>query len=175
MFYSIMQILDPVVGLMVNVLVQILGSRFVVKLGMLRSVILGFVSGGLCVILIEWYLSVSCGVPISKDITNGVTNLIIYAFMGYGYFHFINLGETARRVRILRELYDSKDGLPMNEILERYNAKEIVEKRIARLVNNKQILFKNGRYYINSPIMLLITKALVTMKLILLGKESEFD
>ena len=29
--------------------------------------------------------------------------------LGYCYFHFVNLGETARRVRIVRELWQSED------------------------------------------------------------------
>ena len=93
----------------------------------------------------------------------------------YCYFNFINLGETARRIRILRELYDSKKGLSMAEILERYNAKNIVEKRLSRLINHGQIIDKNDKYYIGNPIMLLIARIIVTMKLILLGKKSEFE
>lgn len=95
--------------------------------------------------------------------------------MGYCYFHFINLGETARRIRILRELYDRKEGLSMEEIFKRYNAKEIFERRIARLINNGQIIYKDGKYYIGKPIMLLMAKMIVTMKLILLREKSEFD
>ena len=102
-------------------------------------------------------------------------NFIIYASLGYCYFHFINLGETARRIRILREIYDSKDGLTMEEILQKYNSKEIVDKRIGRLINNGQVLYKNGRYYIGNPTMLIITKIIVAMKLLLLGRRSEFD
>ncbi|MEK6683024.1 MAG: hypothetical protein AABY79_13800, partial [Nitrospirota bacterium] len=78
-------------------------------------------------------------------------------------------------IRILRELYDSKEGLSLEEILQRYNAKEIVEKRISRLINNGQVLYKDGRYFIGSPVMLMISRIIVTMKLLLLGKASEFD
>lgn len=175
MSYHAMQVLDPVIGLMVNVLIQILGSRFLPGLGMLKSVILGFITGGLSVILTELYLLVGSGMPIGDALGNIVTNLIIYACLGYCYFHFINLGETARRIRILRELYDSKEGLSMEEILKRYNARDIVKIRINRLVNNGQIIFKNNRYYIGKPIMLLMAKIIIRMKLMVLGKESEFD
>jgi hypothetical protein len=44
-----------------------------------------------------------------------------------------------------------------------------------RLVNNRQILLAGGRYYVGSPVMLLIAKAIVLMKLVVLGKKSEFD
>ncbi|MDD5505564.1 MAG: hypothetical protein PHR73_02265, partial [Candidatus Omnitrophica bacterium] len=93
----------------------------------------------------------------------------------YCYFNFINLGETGRRIRLLRELYDSGSGLNKEEILSRYNAEEVVVLRMKRLVNNHQIILRAGRYYVGSPVMLLIAKAIVLMKLVVLGKKSEFD
>ena len=98
-------------------------------------------------------------------------NFFTYLSLGYCYFHFINLGETARRIRILRELYDSKQGLSEKEILEKYNAEEIVVRRINRLMSNGQILYRDDRYYINSPIMLLISKIIIVLKLLFLGKK----
>jgi len=63
----------------------------------------------------------------------------------------------------------------MKEILSRYNAKSVVEMRIRRLINSGQITYNNGRYYIGSPVLLLMAKIIITMKLIILGKKSEFD
>jgi hypothetical protein len=139
------------------------------------SVFLGFFAGFVSVFIIESYILFARNISFIDFFMFLIVNSIIYASLGYCYFHFINLGETARRIRILREIYDSKDGLSMEETLQRYNAKEIVEKRISRLVNNGQILYKNGRYHIGSPLMLLITRIIVAMKLLLLGRRSEFD
>jgi hypothetical protein len=110
-----------------------------------------------------------------ENIFSAFANAFTYSALGYCYFHFINLGETARRIRILRELYDSKNGLSKDEILSKYNAHQIISKRIERLVNNGQIIFKDGRYYIGHPMMLLIAKIIVMMKCMVLGKKSEFD
>jgi len=105
-----------------------------------------------------------------------ITNFLIYFSLSYCYFHFVNLGETGRRIRILIELYNSKDGLSMEEILKIYNAKIILKKRFTRLVNHGQIKIKNNKYYIvNNSFMLIISKLMVGMKLLLLGKKSEFD
>jgi hypothetical protein len=98
-----------------------------------------------------------------------------YIALGYCYFHFINLGETARRIRIVRELWESEDGLSMDELLKRYNASEIINVRLQRMMSKKQIVFRDGRYYIGKPIMLYISKAIVMMKLILLGRRGEFE
>ena len=175
MFYSYLQVINPVFGLAVNVLVQLISFRFILKSGLLKTVFLGFFAGFLYLLLIESYIFFVMPVSFMDFLMILLANAITYASLGYCYFHFINLGETARRIRILRELHDSEDGLSLEEILQRYNAKEIVEKRISRLVNNGQVLYKNGRYYIDSPIMLMITRIIVAMKMLLLGRRSEFD
>ncbi len=91
--------------------------------------------------------------------------------MGYCYFHFINIGETGRRIRILSELYHSEKGLTYNEIVQRYNSKEIIEKRMNRLINNSQVINRDGIYYIGKPIMLLMTNVMNVAKLIVLSKK----
>jgi hypothetical protein len=98
-----------------------------------------------------------------------------YSALGYCYFHFVNLGETARRIRLLRELSESKNGLSVNEILERYNAKEIIENRLNRLLKSGQVVYKNNRYYIGKPVMLFMSKMILFAKRFILGKSSEFD
>ena len=175
MFYSYLQVLIPVLGLMINVIVQVICSRFIQRLGLLKTVFLGFFVGMLSVLIIEFCIFFATSVHFTDFFMMFAANFITYASLGYCYFHFINLGETARRIRILREIYDSKDGLSMEEILQRYNSKEIVDKRLSRLINNGQVLYKNERYYISSPIMLMITTVIVAMKLLLLGRRSEFD
>ncbi len=175
MFYSYLQVLIPVLGLMINVIVQVICSRFIQRLGLLKTVFLGFFVGMLSVLIIEFCIFFATSAHFTDFFMMFAANFITYASLGYCYFHFINLGETARRIRILREIYDSKDGLSMEEILQRYNSKEIVDKRLSRLINNGQVLYKNERYYISSPIMLMITTVIVAMKLLLLGRRSEFD
>ncbi|WP_333655746.1 hypothetical protein [Dissulfurispira sp.] len=162
-------VLAPVIGLAINVASQIISFRFFQHIGLLKSIFAAFIVGFFATAFLTLYNSLS-------DLTAIlIVNLIIYSALGYCYFHFINLGETARRIRILREIYDSGSGLSMNEILERYNAKEITEKRLNRLINNKQITYKNGKYFIASPVMLAMARIMVFMKLVLLGKRSEFE
>ena len=175
MFYSYLQVINPVLGLMINILVQVLCLRFIQRLGLLKSVFLGFFAGFLSVFIIESYILFTRNISFIDFFMYLIVNSVAYASFGYCYFHFINLGETARRIRILREIYDSKDGLSMEDILQRYNAKEIVEKRIGRLLNNGQVLFKNGKYYIGNPTLLMMSRIIVAMKLMLIGKRSEFE
>lgn len=170
-----LNVLIPIIGLMINVSVQVLSFRYTSSLSLLRSLFLGFVIGLFSVFILEEHLFFTMSTLTNDFLPILIANFIIYSALGYCYFHFINLGETARRVRIIKELFDSQEGLSTSEILERYNAKDIVEIRIKRLVNNGQIIYKKDRYYIGMPIMLLMAKVIVTMKLIVLGKRSEFD
>jgi len=84
----------------------------------------------------------------------------------------VSVGES---VRILRELRESKDGLTLEEILERYNALEIIKARLQRMQNNKQIVLRLERYFIAKPSLLYIAKTIALLKWVLLNRQSEFD
>jgi hypothetical protein len=166
---------SAVLGLAINMICQILAQRFICKQRLLRSVIVGFVVG-LCFLGVsEVFFMYRHSLVLKENLGSIITNVIAYTAFGYGYFHFINMGETARRIRILRELYASKKGLTQAEILSRYSYVEIINRRIERLVNKKQIISDQGKYYINKPLMLLIAKIIVITKQIVFGKKSEFD
>ncbi len=174
MLNSYMHLLAPAGALMLNVMSQVSVFRFFPKIGLLKSILFGFVIGmmGLFFGDIIAFEGKSDFAEIASIL---IVNFIIYLSFAYCYFHFINLGETARRIRILREIYDSKTGLLEQEILERYNSRHILGMRLNRLINNGQIIFKDDRYFIGKPIMLLIAKIIVAMKIALLGKRSEYD
>jgi hypothetical protein len=168
-------VICPLLGLLINATSQVLLCRYERGFGLLESIFAGFICGLIMVILIE--VAYYCATPSSIAHLLGLLCICIitYVTLSYCYFHFVNLGETARRVRILRELYDSKDGLSMEEILNRYNANDIIEKRIRRLLFNGQIILKDGRYFPGNSTVLLMNKAMVIMKIVVLGKRSEFD
>lgn len=165
----------PIICLTVNVLVQVISFRYIANLKLLKSIFTGYAVGLATIFILELYVFFIPSIPVKDFFSILAVNIITYSSLSYCYFHFLNLGETARRIRILMEIYDSKDGLSMDEILIRYNAKEIIERRINRLINSGQVIYKDGRYFIGNPIMLLMSKIIIAMKLILLGKKSEFD
>jgi len=165
----------PILGLFVNTLVQILAYRLIKSVGLLKTVVLGFVIGFATVMAcgMAWYQTAMPDVM--ELMGQSALNLLTYVALGYCYFHFINLGETARRIRILRELRESKDGLTLEEILERYNALEIIKARLQRMQNNKQIVLRLERYFIAKPSLLYIAKTIALLKWVLLNRQSEFD
>lgn len=165
-------ILIPIIALAINLVMQVLVFRFLKQVGMLKSVFLGFFCGFVILLILHAIL-----IFVTKDTVGFlfISNILIYSSLGYCYFHFINLGETARRIRILNEIYHSQDGLTLEDILKRYNSGIIIDLRLNRLLANKQLSFFNNRYCIKNSLMLYISKVIVFLKLIIMRKESEFD
>jgi len=173
MFY--LHVFSPLVGLLANVITQMSGCRYGKRSGLLRWVFIGFLGGFVTVLAIEAGYTFTTESTLVESIGRLMLSTITYMTLGYCYFHFINLGETARRIRILRELLESEHGLSRNEILDRYNASDILNIRLQRMINNKQIVLRNERYFIGKPVMLYMAKAIVMMKIVLLCKRGEFE
>jgi len=164
-------LLIPLLGLLVNAAAQIFLYRVRPDKGLLTSIFIAFAAGLFALVLCALILY---GEANKKDFSAQlVSDVIIYALLSYCYFHFLNLGETARRIRILRELAEAPAGLTTGELLGRYNAREILERRISRLTKSGQIVLKNGRYYIKGRAVLLMAKILGFMKIAMLAEESE--
>ena len=172
MAVTLTHIFSPVIGLLLNAVIQVLGCRYINAIGLLPSVFIGFFCGILCVLTIEAALFGAANLSMADACGQLLVNTITYAALGYCYFHFINLGETARRIRIIRELKGAETGLTINALLERYNVSEIIDKRLERLINNRQIVFRGGRYYIGNPSMLRISKIIGMFKRVLLNNRT---
>lgn len=147
----------PFICLAASVFIQISVFKFFHGMGLLRSLFLGFACGFLALFLIN------PGIML-------VSNLLIYALLGYCYFHFVNMSETARRIRILTELTEVRGGLSLRDILGRYNAGDIIDRRLARLVNNGQVKCENGRYYIGNFTVLTMARFTAAAKRVIFGK-----
>lgn len=168
--------LSPLAGLALNSLSLILVRRFVPTLGLLRAEYLCFGFGAVAVLVVNLFVTFhDPQSELQNSIGHGLLTFLSYSALGYCHFHFVNLGETARRIRLLRELYQAGDLLSHAELLSRYNAREIVEKRISRLIRSGQIVFRNGRYFIGNRTVVRIAQIMVRFKVILLGKASEYD
>jgi hypothetical protein len=165
----------PLAGLTVDVLLQVSWCRFVRRSGLLRSIIVGFAGG----LLVTGFLCVWCTfqLELTPVDTAGqlLANLATFMALGYGYFHFLNLGETARRVRLLRELVEADGSLSPKELYRRYNAQTMVRARLDRLIKAGQVILQDGRYCLGNSTLLFSARIIEIMKLVVLGKRSEFD
>ncbi len=158
MTLRVIELFCPIISLALNAFVQVISFKYFKGFGLLKSILLGFVSG------LAGFLVMS-----GADITG----LCIYILLGYCYFHFINMGQTARRIRILTELYNTPDGLSTEELLGRYDSAEVVRKRLDRLTGNGQLTLNCGRYYAKSSSMMFITKGLLLAKAVIMGNANK--
>jgi hypothetical protein len=165
----------PVIGLAANVGVQIASYRLAGRRGLLTSVVAGFAAGlvATAVVVIATCVVGEEGAGVTA--AQLVLNLATAGALGYGYFHFINLGETARRVRILREFVEAGGALSPQEVLERYNAQAIVQVRLGRLLKTGQVTLRDGRYYIGRTTVLTMARIMEALKVLVLGRRSEFE
>ena len=170
-FPYILHPLLPIVGLFISIVFQIIGLKNFSSLNFYTSVLFGFFWGLLTLIGFEIYLTFFQNNFNSDFLAIGFINFFCYLIMQICYFLLINMGMSALRVRVLEELNQSYNGLTMDEIVERYSSKEIVQKRIDKLTAAKQIFIQGNRCFINKKSVLLVAKFYDTMKLIIFGKK----
>ncbi|MBF0481349.1 MAG: hypothetical protein HQK81_08540 [Desulfovibrionaceae bacterium] len=165
--------LAPLAGLAANILIQIGFFRLSRGKSLLRSVFAGFFCGQAATLAWDVWLLQGAFAPAPAWPDWPVlllANQCIAAALGYCYFHFVNLSETARRIRILRELCASPRGLTREELLAGYNARDMVEKRFDRLLRNGQIALVDGKYVVRPGMIAAITKIMHLLKLAVMGR-----
>lgn len=147
----------PFLGLAVNALVQTLGVRLFAAVGLLRWVFVGFLAGLAVALEAAHYAGVGAG---AWSVSVAAGNAVVYGALSYCYFHFVNLGETARRIRIMREIHRSDTGLDMGGILARYDAHEIVDKRLRRILKEARVEERDGRLRARRSVLLSIANGM---------------
>lgn len=175
---AIVPLLAPLLGLLACVLLHVLVSRGAPSLPRPR-VLAGSVLAGLAVVgaMALVFLGRSPAWTSPVDLL-GSTAVWILAYLALAYcyvFGFYNLGESARRIRLLVELSGAGNkGLTLEELLAVYNARMIVEARLGRLLTGGQVVERGGRYFSKRSPMLYIAKTLSFMKVLFLGAPTEF-
>jgi hypothetical protein len=86
-----------------------------------------------------------------------IYGFILYNILAYCYFHIFNMSDTARRVRILYEIYNSKQ-LKESDIASLYSANNMLDSRLERFLSMKQIKFSDGRYLLNRKFFYYVAK-----------------
>lgn len=170
--------LAPAAGLLSCVVGHVLVSRAAPKLPRPHAIVASTLAGLAVVVSLGVSFAHAQAAPASAADRWGATAtwVLAYVCLAYCYvFGFFNLGESARRIRLLIELHAAGDrGLTLEEILTAYNARLIVEARLARLLSGGQIALRGGRYVLRSSFVLSLARVLVVVKLMVLGVPSEF-
>ena len=153
-----------------NILVHIIVSRFNQGRSQIKCLILGFVCG--LIYLISLFLAAYYQQAKDLDFfAYLLLDCIAYAAFSYGYFHFININIASLRIRILQEVIDSPGGLTEGGILSRYNVDQMLDNRVARLVNSNQLVDKQGVYFLGpNRTFLILFWFFEALKFVFLGR-----
>ena len=162
-----MHLASPLIGLLINTFIHIITYRYKKKLGLLKTLLIGFIGGFFTVLVIEIVYQIPTKLTTMEIAAQSSLNIISFIALGYCYFHFCNLGETGRRIHIIREIWDNNNSLSMNNLLESYNAKTIIHARLQRMINSKQIFYQDNKYFTKNSPMLYMAKSMALLKSVL--------
>jgi hypothetical protein len=161
-----------IAGLAVNACAQVGYMRLAARPLYLNSVLFGFAAGLLAVAGGETALAALFGLTWDRACL-AFANLAAYGILSYCYVAFLTLGVSALRIRMLNEVAERPDGLPREELLARYDAQAIIDTRLGRLVDKRQISLSGGRYrYAGSPVIHL-HRVIGLCRLVLFGSRNK--
>jgi hypothetical protein len=127
---------------------------------MYRTQAIGLLAGLAALLAVSFLAGTSTSTSIAA-------NFLIFLSFEYVFFHWNNMGGTARRVRLVRELSEAPAGLTIAELLSRYSAREILDRRLGRMIASGQLIERNGRLYPGNPSVLTVARIVGLLKLIL--------
>lgn len=155
----------PILGLILNITIHFILLRFF-QLKLLKSIKLAFFFGLVSTCSLS-YIYIPT-LSLSDQMAHLLLHAISYSSLAYGYFHFINLGETARRVRIVLEFYHiNGKQMSYQELIQHYSAKQMVDKRLKRLLDNHQIIEKDHKYLTHHSSVLRMSQLMQLLKRVL--------
>lgn len=160
----------------VNLAVQGLSHRLLLRGQLVPSVGLGFIAG----------LPVLLGVPLIGVAAVGAESSILgfaswpamVLMYGAGSFVLVCLvaaGETSVRVQILRLLLASPQGLTERELDESYSNRAILVIRMERLLAAGSVIQRDGRYFVRSFALIVIAHLFLACRRVIYGRRTEFD
>ncbi|MES1978235.1 MAG: hypothetical protein V4451_09380 [Pseudomonadota bacterium] len=92
--------------------------------------------------------------PIGELLLAWVYAALAYNSVAYSYFHFFNLGETGRRIRVLLQLLEGEHIGITDARATTYSGQTMIRQRLARLLQMGQLGTAGGRYTIKGRFLL---------------------
>lgn len=138
-------------------LVRICGAfkkAFFRQKGLIASYLIGFIPLGFLFCLWIGTINVKSWPGI---FWSGIYLFFIYSIFSYVYFHFFNMSETARRIRILSEIHRT-GSFKKDELIHKYPASDIVSNRLKRLIALRELRLFEDRYLIGKGLFILPAK-----------------
>lgn len=159
----------PVVGLAVYTLSHLILARLRHWHSPYPPLIMAFVPGllatGACS---AWALKAMQAGPLDV-VAFGALNGLTYAALGWGYFHFVNMGIASLRIRMLREMEEAGGSLERSRLLGEYNSDSVAALRIRRLTAGGHFVVIDERYYIGKRRFLIVARLFDGLRRFLFG------
>lgn len=165
----------PLGAFAVNVLALMVVLHISVRTEFVRAVVFAFGSGLAALLALELIGNPGLGEETLSAWVILVGDLTIYASLSYVFFNVVNIGESAIRVRILREIAKAGGTIGEPEFRSAYNEDIILKIRLDRWLKKGRIVRKSGRWVLQSNGLLAIERVFWLMKIILVRRTSEFE
>lgn len=108
-----------------------------------------------------------------KSLSWTIYSFIVFNCLNYSYFHFFNMSETARRIKILLEI-KTKNAISEEELQESYRYEEMIPRRLERLIAMKQVFQKDEKYYLKGKMLFICAIIIYEWRKILGLDDGEF-
>ena len=165
----------PVIALLVGVAVQVSVARLDPRTGYLRSLFACVGAGLISVFALEGGAYPFTSAPWQEAAAVMLVNTATFAALVCCYLMFFVMScRSSVRVQLFRELQRSGGGLSLEQLLARYNQRTLVEMRLERLLRRRQLVLRDGRYFLNSPALRLLAAVVRGARMLVIGEDAEF-
>lgn len=100
---------------------------------------------------------------------------LLYAAWWFIFLNLVQSFQSSLRVNVLRQLLRDGGSLDHAAFYARYNDRSLIELRLERLTRGGTVVTRDGRFFVVSTPARMIANLFRRLKLIVLGRRSEFD
>ena len=156
-----------------GMIAALIGHVFVSRAGAGRIQAYGLsLLAGIVVTVLLCVLAASGGVI---DAATAAIVLLLFCSWWFIFFlNFVQAMESSIRVNLLREMRTSGGSMSRAQLESRYNDARLVKLRLERLIAGGAVVESDGRLKVTSPASLRLARVFRLLKMMLLGKQSEF-
>lgn len=164
----------PLLGLAVNVVIQLGLGRLRLGVGHVRRQFVSFSCGLLATALALALLLPPARLAAWDRAGYAALHGLSYIFLGFLFFNVINLNISSLRIRMLKE-YLAQHPRPLSDdiLRQKYNVRDMVTARLERLARGRQIDHRDGRYYVRRGAVVLIGHFFARLRALLLPSRPE--
>jgi|GEM_PF-171976 len=107
--------------------------------------------------------------PAGDPFSLAVYLALVYGLAAYTYFHFFNISETSRRIKLLTIL--SRGDMDGRELAARYDPWGALRRRLARLSGLGELTEREGRFFLARRRLLMCARAVFILRSVLFPPE----